>query len=231
MKRIIFVVFLLLSSTGRADDFGSALQTLESKWADIYYNDQMIDKEAAYGPLLDEATELSKKHPESAEFYFWRAVVMASKAEHQDGISALIAINQVRDLLLKAISIDQTAMNGSALATLGALHYLTPGWPISFGDKQKAENYLKAALRINPDGIDTNYYYGDFLARENKPEKAAEFFDKALTAPIRKEQAYADNRLKEEVRVTYNKLKIQANNHSKHIVASYHHNTNPKASR
>ena len=38
-----------------------------------------------------------------------------------------------------------------------------PGWPIGFGDKKKAEEYLKKALAANPDGIDPNFFYGDFL--------------------------------------------------------------------
>jgi Tfp pilus assembly protein PilF len=50
----------------------------------------------------------------------------------------------------------------------GALYYQVPGWPIGFGDKDKANELLKKALALNPDGIDPNYFYGDFLLKEKK---------------------------------------------------------------
>ena len=45
----------------------------------------------------------------------------------------------------------------------GFPYYQVPGWPVGFGDDEKAEQLLKQALAINPTGIDPNFFYGDFL--------------------------------------------------------------------
>ena len=220
MKRTLFVVFLLLSFSSVADDIDNAMQKLESKWANIYYNSKISNKKAAYTALLNESIELSKNHPERAEFYFWRAVITATNAEHQNGISALIAINHARDLLLKAIALDRNTMSGSAFVTLGTLYYLSPGWPIAFGDPDKAEKYLKIALKINPEGIDSNYYYGDFLLTQNEPEKAVKYFEKAIRAPVRKDQEFADNQLKAEAKQAFSKLARLQTRQQKNLIAS-----------
>ena len=220
MKIATFVVFLLLSFSGSADTPDDAARKIESKWASIYYNPSMNDKRSAYTALLNESMLLSEQYPERAEFYFWQAVIKATNAEHQDGINALISIKQARELLLKAISIDPNTMSGSAYVTLGTLYYMAPGWPIAFGDTQKAEELLQTALKINPEGIDANYYYGDFLLAQNKPVKALKYFKLALKAPIRNEQKFADNQLKTEVERAFKKLLSEYPNKTKNVIAS-----------
>ena len=41
-----------------------------------------------------------------------------------------------------------------------------PGFPVGFGDDKKAKELLKKALEINPNGIDPNYFYAEFLFDE-----------------------------------------------------------------
>ncbi|MGR9052853.1 MAG: tetratricopeptide repeat protein, partial [Gammaproteobacteria bacterium] len=164
-------------------------------------------------------------------FYFWRAVIKATNAEHQDGLTALNAIRDARNLLLKAIDITPDAMNGSAYTTLGTLYYLAPGWPLAFGDTDKAEALLKTALKINPLGIDTNYYYGDFLLKQNELKKALYYFERAIKAPVRSEQLYADNHLKAEAEQAYRKLLRSNSDTDKNLIASsrdYTHNILPQ---
>ena len=35
-------------------------------------------------------------------------------------------------------------------SSLGVLYYKVPGWPIGFGDKDKARDLLQKALAVNP---------------------------------------------------------------------------------
>jgi hypothetical protein len=35
---------------------------------------------------------------------------------------------------------------------------MVPGWPIAYGDTNKADALLKKALVINPNTIDANYF-------------------------------------------------------------------------
>jgi Tfp pilus assembly protein PilF len=144
-------------------------------------------------------------------------VILATNAELQDGFTALSSINKARDLLLEAIEKNPKTANGSAYVTLGTLYYMVPKWPIAFGDNEKAAEMFQAALKINPSGIDSNYFYGHFLLANNHAKEAQAYFEKALSAPSRKDQPFADDKLKEEVKQTLaktNRTKITGVKHA-----------------
>ena len=201
MKLTTFVALLLLSFQGLADDLNRSLQAIESEWASIYYELPKNKQEAAYDALLAKANQLAAQYPNTTEPLFWQAVIIATRAEQQDGFTALQAIHKSRDLLQSAIKTNPETANGSAYMTLATLYYMAPKWPIAFGDLEKAEQLFQAALKINPNGIDTNYFYGDFLLAQNQPIEAQKYFEKALSAHSREEQLFADNKLKDEVKL------------------------------
>ena len=76
-----------------------------------------------------------------------------------------------------------------------------PGWPIGFGDKKKARTYLEKSIQVNPSGIDSNFFYADFLSEQGEYEKAVEYYKKALAAPARPGREDADTGRKKEVEV------------------------------
>jgi len=122
----------------------------------------------------------------------WEAIVLASLAHAQGGIGALGKAKRSRDLLLEAEKIDADAMNGSIYATLGSLYGKVPGWPIGFGDKKKAREYLDKAIAIDPSSIDSNFFYADFLVDQGDYASAAKFLRRALDAPPRPGRDDAD---------------------------------------
>jgi tetratricopeptide (TPR) repeat protein len=201
MKFTTFVALLILSFQGLADDLNRSLQAIESEWASIYYEFPKNQQEAAYDALLVKANQLSTQFPNTTELLFWQAIIIAARAEQQDGFTALQAIHKSRDLLQLAIKSNPETANGSAYVTLATLYYMVPKWPIAFGDTEKAEQMFQAALKINPNGIDTNYFYGDFLLAHNQATEAQKYFERALSAPSREEQLFADNKLKDEVKL------------------------------
>ncbi|MDP2247983.1 MAG: tetratricopeptide repeat protein, partial [Nitrosomonadales bacterium] len=115
------------------------------------------------------------------------------------GLGALKQAEKARDLLLLAEKINPQALQGSAYTTLGSLHYKVPGWPIGFGDKKKARTYLEKALQINPDGIDPNYFYADFLSEQGDYNKALQYYEKALAATPRPGREDADAGRRQEI--------------------------------
>ena len=182
MRKLIFVVLLLLSAQCFAKNLEDSLRNVEAEWASIYYGVPKSKQGAAYLELLDKAVNLARQYPNAAEPIFWQAVVKATYADQQDAFSALSAINEARDLLIKAIEINPKTMDGSAYVTLGTLYYMAPVWPISFGDDNAARQMLETALKINPDGIDANYFYGEFLMRHNRADDALIYFGYPLKA-------------------------------------------------
>jgi Tfp pilus assembly protein PilF len=78
---------------------------------------------------------------------------------------------------------------------------MVPSWHVSFGDNQMAEQMLKTSLNFNPKGIDANYFYADFLLKQDRISEAEEYFHKASQAPVRKQQAFADTQLQNEAKL------------------------------
>ena len=69
--------------------------------------------------------------------------------------------------------------------SLGVLYYKVPGSPIGFGDKDKARELLLRALAVNPQGIDANYFYAEFLVESRQPDLALPYLERVLQAPAR----------------------------------------------
>ena len=122
------------------------------------------------------------------------------------GISALGKVNDARDLFEKSIALDPTALDGSAYTSLGSLYYQVPPWPLAFGSDSKAEEFLKKALELNPDGIDPNYFYGDFLLQNDHYAEAKVYLEKALNAPERPSRASADAGRRAEIAKALNEI-------------------------
>jgi tetratricopeptide (TPR) repeat protein len=129
----------------------------------------------------------------------WEGISFSSYAKAKGGIGGLKLAEKARDLLLAAEKIDSEALQGSAYTSLGSLYSKVPSWPIGFGDKKKARSYLEKALKTNPTGIDSNYFYADFLDAQGEYAKAVEYYKKALAAPPRAGREDADTGRKKEV--------------------------------
>lgn len=228
MKKLVFVVLLLLSTQCFAESLKDSLKNIEAEWASIYYSTPKSKQGPAYAQLLDKTTNLARQHPDAAEPIFWQAVLKATYADQQDAFSALGAIHEAHDLLIKAIKINPKTMGGSAYVTLGTLYYMAPKWPISFGDDDAAKQMLETALKINPDGIDVNYFYGEFLLLHNKLNDAAIYLERAAAAPARAEQLYADNQLKAEARLALQNTQKRKINNEKGMFLSVFNSASAK---
>ncbi|WP_242635003.1 tetratricopeptide repeat protein [Alteromonas sp. KUL42] len=64
---------------------------------------------------------------------------------------------------------------------------------------KNAEKLLKHALEVNPDGIDPNYFYAEFLFDNGKYSQAREYAQKAKLAPARLERPLADVGRRQEI--------------------------------
>lgn len=199
MKKTTFVAFLLLlSSELFASTLSSEINAIESQWASIYYSENSKQQKLHYPALLKQTLSIISDYPDAIEPIIWQAIIISTNAAHQSPFTALDSINTAKDLLEYSIKTQPEALEGAAHVVLATLYYMTPGWPISFGDSDKAERLFKTALKINPISIDSNYFYGDFLLSQNNTQKAQHYFKKAIKAPLRKQQIFADTQLKKE---------------------------------
>jgi len=199
MKKTTLVVFLLLSSSRLfASNIDSQINQLESEWATIYYSESSEQQHENYPLLIQKAKTLSEEHPHAAEPLIWQAILIATNAAHQSPFKALSSIETAKELLEQTINNQPKALEGAAQVVLATLYYMTPGWPISFGNQDRAELLFKEALKINPLSIDSNYFYAEYLLTKDNLEKAQVYFKRAISAPIRQNQIYADTQLQKE---------------------------------
>ena len=173
---------------------------LQNTWADIKYGQGGKEQKlAALDTLEKEAAALVAQNPARAEPMIWDAIILSTQAGIIKGISALPKVKQAKALLEGALRLDAGALDGSAHTSLGSLYYQVPGWPVGFGDAQKAEQHLKAALALNPDGIDPNYFYGDFLIKQERYSDAVAVLQHAQAALPREGRAVADAGRQQEI--------------------------------
>ena len=175
------------------------LQALQTRWAEINYQLPEAQREAAFAKLSEQAKQALAAEPKAPELLIWRGIILRTYAGAKGGLGALGLVKEAKASLEQALEEDPRALSGSAYTSLGSLYYQVPGWPIGFGDDDKAEALLKQALAINPDGIDPNYFYGDFLYRAKRYEEAKQALNKALQAPPRPNRASADQGRREEI--------------------------------
>lgn len=210
--RVLCVAALLsavsLPSLALTDSGQKSLQLLQSRWAEINYQVPAAQREAEFAKLAAEADTLVRSNPQDAEFYIWRGIILSTYAGAKGGLGALDLVKQSKVSLEQAVALDPKALEGSAYTSMGALYYQVPGWPIGFGDDEQAEKLLKQALQLNPNGIDPNYFYGDFLFRQKRYSEAKLALEKAQAATARPGREVADRGRQAEIAALL--VKVQA---------------------
>ena len=199
MKKINFtsslaaLLLLLNSNVTLAKNAAETLLDIQHEWANCQYN--ITDEENKIS-CLKENIIINKNallaSPSNNELKVWLAINTSTLAGAKGGLGALSLVKEAKVLLDEVIITDPTILDGSAFTSLGSLYYQVPGWPIGFGDDDKAEKMLKKALEINPNGIDSNYFYADFLKENGESKKAIQYFKKAQNAPARANRPLAD---------------------------------------
>ncbi|QXO15471.1 tetratricopeptide repeat protein [Vibrio ostreae] len=184
------------------------LQTIQKKWAVCQYQSKDNDHQVyCLENLIKRNEEALQQQPNRAELKVWLAINKASLAGADGGLGALSLVKEAKVLLEQVIDQAPETLDGSAYTSLGSLYYQVPGWPIGFGDDDMAETMLLKALQINPDGIDSNYFYGDFLAEEGRKDEAIQYLTKAQQAKPRPERPLADEGRQQEIAKKLGELK------------------------
>ncbi|MBC2688547.1 MULTISPECIES: tetratricopeptide repeat protein [Pseudomonas] len=202
MKKLLACLFLgALSQSVWALDAADEqrLSGIQQRWAQIQYQMPADQRTAAFEQLAAQASAFTHERQSVAEAWIWSGIVSSSWAGAQGGLGALSKVKQAKADLEKALAIDPNALQGSAYTSLGALYDRVPGWPIGFGDADKAEALLKQALQLNPNGIDSLYFWGDHLYRQKRYTEARAALQKALQATPRPGRATADAGRRQEI--------------------------------
>ncbi|MEJ2763466.1 hypothetical protein VV869_05735 [Photobacterium sp. MCCC 1A19761] len=176
------------------------LEAIQHQWAhckyDVFNEDNKIN---CLETLIQQNQQALRYAPGNNELKVWLAINKSTLAGVNGGLGALSLVKEAKSLLEEVIEKNPKVLEGSAYTSLGSLYYQVPGWPLGFGDDEKAEQMLKKALTINPDGIDPNFFYGDYLANEGRKAEAIAFLKKAQRATPSPGRPLADRGRQQEI--------------------------------
>jgi len=205
----IVVGFTLLYSMFQAAwaDLDDDILRLQRSWAGVNYQLEGKAQVTAFETLMADAEVVTRQYPDAAPVWIWSGIIKSTYAGAKDGLGALKYAKASKADLEKSLDIEPRAMGGSAYTSLGTLYFKVPGWPLGFGDDEKAEELLLKALAINPDGIDPNYFYGDYLLEEKHYKKAENHLIKAQNAPKRPNRPIADSGRQKEISMALSRVR------------------------
>jgi tetratricopeptide (TPR) repeat protein len=209
-KFCLIMASLAAASAAHASDnpaMDADVLSINNGWAHIKYQVQGANAQyAALEVLGAKAAAISAKYPGHAEPLMWEGIVRSEEAAVASTFKKLGYATTARDLLSKGFRLDPHAGKGGLAMSLGVLYYRVPGFPIGFGSTSKAEQFLKAGLTNDPAGLDSNFFYGDFLKSEGKNALAKTYLQKALNAPHDPSRPVWDAGRRTEVRALLAKI-------------------------
>jgi len=205
MTAVLLAGLLAAPLMSWAADVNETLARLQSRWAEVNYQLPEKQREAAFAELAAQAETEVRNNP-APELLIWRGIILSTYAGAKGGLGALDLVKASKASLEQALAKNDQALDGSAYTSLGALYYQVPGWPVGFGDDDKAQAMLSKALTLNPDGIDPNYFYGDFLYRQERYADARVALLKAQAAKPRPGREVADQGRQAEIQALLDKV-------------------------
>jgi tetratricopeptide (TPR) repeat protein len=190
LKRLFLALFLTatmaLAGTAQAQSasMDQDVSRIAHEWARIRY--RVTNRSQQYhqlDTLADQAAAIAARYPSAAEPLLWQGIVTSEEAARAGTFSQLGLAREARRILERAQEINPRAGRGGVPMSLGVLYYKVPGWPIGFGSSTRARQLLQQALAQNPNGLDANFFYADFLESEGDHAGARTYANRALQAP------------------------------------------------
>jgi tetratricopeptide (TPR) repeat protein len=199
------------AQAGESPSLKSELLRLAHDWEHVKL--QVIDRddqERQMASLAQRAEKISQQYENIPDPIVWIGIITGEQAslanENDSPLKALELAKRARDILEMVEKTDPATMDAGAPTTLGLLYDKVPGFPIGFGDKVKARLYLQEAVRYAPNGLDANYFYGDFLYRNGEQVEAVKVLEHALTLPELSNRPIWDRSRRAEIRKILSEL-------------------------
>jgi tetratricopeptide (TPR) repeat protein len=207
---LLAALFFALSGLTQASTPDEVIRPIQEQWAEIKYKQPEKEQAERYNKLAVQARKAVEANPGVAEVLIWEGIVLSSEAGAKGGLGALGLAKEAKERLDAALKLNDKALAGSAYTSLATLYAKVPGWPLGFGDKERAEEFFKKSLAINPNGIDPNFFYGEYLADRDRVAEARSYLETALKAPPRPGRELADSGRRQEIQALLNKLNKEA---------------------
>ena len=201
----LLVVGIVCGHAGEATSLKSELLRLARDWEHVkLLVSDRDDQERQMASLAQRAGKIAEQYEDIPDPIVWLGIITSEQAsmanDNGSPIKALELAKRARDILEKVEKTSPETMDAGAPTTLGVLYDRVPGFPIGFGDKGRARHYLEEAIRNAPNGLDANFFYGDFLHKHGEQSEAAKVLERALTLPELSNRPMWDKSLRVAIR-------------------------------
>jgi tetratricopeptide (TPR) repeat protein len=164
------------------DSLHPEVSQLRTDWDQANFVLQGDAQKQALLELVERCDPLLEKLAENQAALTWCGIVKSSYAGHAGALSAMKYAKAARTDLEAALKLGEGGMAGAANTSLGTLYFKVPGWPIGFGNEDKARELLETGLAADPSDLDANFFMADFLIEEGELEAARSFLEQAAVA-------------------------------------------------
>lgn len=209
-KPLLLCSMVVIGGVVRAAAVDDAVTELQHEWEVIKYQMPLKQQEEKFAGLAAKAAKTVEAFPQRAEPLIWKGIIVSSWAGAKGGLGALSLVKEAKADYETAIKLNADALEGSAMNSLGVLYYKVPGWPVGFGNKDKAKEWLQKALAVQPKGMDPNFFYGEYLLEQGNATESITYLERALQAAPRPGRAIADAGRREEIKVLLEKARASA---------------------
>lgn len=210
LKSLFFALGVSFATLLHAAPGEELIRPIQDRWAEIKYKTPEKQQADLYRELAVQAKQIAKANPNLAAALIWEAIVVSSEAGVRGGLGGLSLAKEARALLEESLKLDEKSLNGSAYTSLATLYAKVPRWPLGFGNQEKAEELFRKSLSVNPDGIDPNFFYGEYLIDQDRVSEGRRYLEKAIAAPPRAGRELADQGRRQEIRALLAKIAGEA---------------------
>ena len=209
---LVLSVFLSVASVGNSVHAEQQISGIQQEWDQTYFTLDNKPRKKALRKLIEKTEAMRKQQPQNAGLYIWEAIIRASYNEAAGGLGGLRQARAAKSLLETSIELDPNALDGLAYTELGALYYRVPGWPVSFGDNDKAKELLLKGLSFEKTDLEAFYLLGHFYIDEENWPAAIDTLEKGLRLPEQPDRPAFEQIRRNEMQLLLNEAKEQLAN-------------------
>lgn len=129
------------------------------------------------------AQELYARNPNDTSAIYFMSLNLLLYAQSKGVLDTLFSLQKVKQFAERAHAKDPKFLYNSPGIALGALYLFAPGFPVAFGDVDKAEAYLLEAVKNEPRNTTALTILGAVYAKKGETQKALEAFERVRKVP------------------------------------------------